>query len=82
MKAATTRVSAVRIPDSPTQSVAPAPVVAPSKGPWMMLFQAACNTTAGQTLPVSSLTRAITNPNEVMEIIISMAESAGEGPAA
>ena len=42
-----------RIPDSPTQSVAPAPVVAVSKG-LDMPFQAACNTTAGQTLPDSS----------------------------
>jgi hypothetical protein len=32
-KAATTKVSAVRTPDSPTHSAAPAPVVAESKAP-------------------------------------------------
>jgi hypothetical protein len=59
-KAATTKVNAVRTPDSPTHNAAPAPVVAESYAPTMMLFQAAWTTIAGQTLPVSSLMRPIT----------------------
>ena len=58
--AAATRVSAVSTLDSPTHSVAPAADMAPSKGSWMMLFQAVCSTTASHTLPDSSRTRAIT----------------------
>jgi hypothetical protein len=69
-------------PDSPTHSVAPAPLVAGSKSCWIMWFHAACSTTAGQMLPVSRRRRAKTYPNEVAVTMMSTAEIAGDGPAA
>src|SRR5262249_24115155 len=78
--AATTVVSATRIPDSPIHSVAPAPVLAGSNAIWIMAFQAACSAIAGQTLPVSSRRRANAKLNAVAITTKSTAERAGVGP--
>src|SRR5262249_10883814 len=78
--AATTMVSATRIPDSPTHSVASGPVLAGSNAVWMTAFQAACSATAGQTLPVSSRRRASTKLKAVAVTIQSTAASTGGRP--
>src|SRR4029077_18323223 len=78
--AATTMVSATRIPDSPIHNSAPAPLLAGSNADWIMAFQAECSVIAGQTLPVSSRSRANTKLNAVTVIIQSRAATIGGGP--
>ncbi len=75
--ATTTIAITVRMPDSPVHSAALAPVVAPSKGPWMMAFQALWANITGQMLPVSRRMRAKTNAIDVTETTNMTAESAG-----
>ena len=56
-------------------------MVAAPNALWMMLFHAACSAIAGQMLPDSNRTRAITKQNDVAATIKSTAETTGDEPA-